>query len=520
MEGELSPQSSPRRPLPLLLLLLVAVVVLLVVALVASAIAGFAQYRQVQHLRAEVAELSAELETVRDQLAQDAETPATDNPLAGLLDDLLGGDGDLDGLLDGGLDGLLGGGLEGLPGAELLGCLQPQGATPTATLPRQPLAEQTAAIAGRVEELRDLTFTDPPEPVVEAPGDFRAGLVERITAGYPEEEAELDRRILAALAAIPTETDLWRLAVDLVGDQSVGYYDSDTGEIVVRGDSDADELGTVEQVTLAHELEHALADQALGLPDTDSVDGDAARAALALVEGDAVVTMQQFALSALEVGDQLALSLDPGMMASRAQLETYPAFLRDELLFPYTDGLAFVCGLYADGGWAAVDAAYADPPTTSAQVLYPERYTDREPAAEVSAPPHPGSGWDEVHTDSFGAAELRSLFAAPGGDPGAELDRPDERAAAWAGGTVTLWTAGQDSAVALRLVERPGHDGLCASVRDWYAAAQPDGGDAGPSGDEVLARSGDPQSGVVACTSDEVRVGIAPDLAEARAVTR
>jgi hypothetical protein len=51
-----------------------------------------------------------------------------------------------------------------------------------------------------------------------------------------------------------------------------------------------------------------------------------------------------------------------------------PAMLREKLVFPYRDGTQFVQWAYAAKGWAGVNALFADPPLSSAQILHPEQY--------------------------------------------------------------------------------------------------------------------------------------------------
>ena len=197
-------------------------------------------------------------------------------------------------------------------------------------------------------------------------------MVDMVTEEYAAAMPTPDSRILSLLGAIPEGTDLRALQSDLLAGQVAGYYDPESGDIVVRDDGDG-ELDVTERLTLAHELDDALTDQALGLPDTD-VEGqsDANLAGLALVEGDATLLMQQWALANLGLADQFQQLLDPQVAQAQADLENVPPYLRQELMFPYLNGLSYVCRLFVEGEWPAVDAAYQDPPATTAEVLFPE----------------------------------------------------------------------------------------------------------------------------------------------------
>jgi hypothetical protein len=57
-----------------------------------------------------------------------------------------------------------------------------------------------------------------------------------------------------------------------------------------------------------------------------------------------------------------------------------PAMLREQLMFPYRDGTPFVQWAYAAKGWAGINALFADPPVSTAQILHPEQYYLRRSA--------------------------------------------------------------------------------------------------------------------------------------------
>jgi hypothetical protein len=76
------------------------------------------------------------------------------------------------------------------------------------------------------------------------------------------------------------------------------------------------------------------------------------------------------------------------------------------------DGLVFINALRRQGGWTSVNRAWADPPTTTEQILHLEKFAAREPAIEVTRPSAAalGAGWTSVDEDTYGEQGLRLIF--------------------------------------------------------------------------------------------------------------
>jgi hypothetical protein len=546
------------------------VAALLVAALVGLSVLAVAQHRsldeerargdelqtEVTALRTDVADLRVELEAAAaaaEQAAveQDDRADAGDAgtaDLGGLLDGLLGdGNPDLGGLLDGLLGGSadadLGGLLEGLlgggegfgdlfaagdaPGAR---CLLPGGDDPMGMLGGllggpgstgagdQDPDELVRTISDQVAELRELAWQDDVEVAFLDDVATRARLQQLLAEedAIDREALAVQERLLTALRAIPAGTDLEEVQLGLLEDSVAGFYVSDTGELVVRVPDDGRIRG-IDRITIAHELQHALADQALGLPDPTepplSEDADATLAMLAVVEGDATLVMQRWGLEHVSLMEQLGAFGDPDMAAAQAALDDVPHVLQRELLSPYLDGLDWVCDRYLEGGWAAVDAAYRSPPTTTAEVLFGEPVDPVEPTS-LGAP----RGFDEVGATTFGAAPLLWLFEAPGDDVSRALDDAEARAMAWGGGVAEVWARGEDTAVGLALADGsgPGAPGLCASVGEFVEAAYPAWRELPAEAGRVWR--GTDGSAVLRCEVDHVLLGVGPDLVSATSI--
>ena len=368
-----------------------------------------------------------------------------------------------------------------------------------------------------VEELRGLEFETPVEAEFLSDEETAARVQDLLLEEYTSELADVEQRVLSALGAIPPGTDLRSLRSSALGEQVAGFYEPETGELVIR--QSGGEVSVADRVTLAHELDHALTDQVLDIPlpnDPQAGNEDGDLAALALVEGDATLVMQQYSTS-LPFDEQFEL-LDPEALAeAQAGLESMPAYLQQELLFPYEEGLRFVCELYEAGGWEAVNGAYRSPPASTDQILFPERYAAGEQPADPRDPSSPPGPWRQAGTHEIGAANLLWLFSAPGGDEGRAIETPRAAAGAWGGGELQLWTSGTDTALGISLVERPDEERLCLAVQEWYGSSFEGDSETEAQGGAFEA-DGDRQDAVVTCTPDEVRVGIAPDLQTARAL--
>ena len=423
------------------------------------------------------------------------------------------------------------------------------GKPPSARISKQSLAAQISAIAGWDEAERELRFTQVPDPSVLTPEEVADRVRRDVDTEYPPDLAALDSRLLSTLGAVPVGYDMRAALSGLLGEQVAGFYDPYTKQLVVASPDGRRPLDPVGMVTMAHELEHALVDQALGLPSlevpetpTGLDDTDRALSRRSLVEGDATLVTNRFIFSALTQREQLDMLQNPAVNGQGGAVANVPNYLRSELTFPYEAGLDFACAIKLTGGWEALNGAYSQPPSTSAQILFPERFAAREAPADAPDPGQLGGTWLRERAQTLGAAELLWLFQAPGDNPAVALPDPKAAVSAWGGGELVQWGEGDRTALGISLVERRAGGGgadtvavrgprtpmqvpaptpgasLCDSVRDWYAAAFPQSRDGGVTGDEVRAWDGDRQDAVLRCANGNVRLGIGPDLATARAL--
>jgi hypothetical protein len=209
---------------------------------------------------------------------------------------------------------------------------------------------------------------------------------------YDDDTSQDLMAFYSAMGFLPADFDLQAELLNLYETQVAGFYDTELEGMVVilmSGTAPKVNLPFLERATFVHEYVHALQDARYGIEalfaqaksTPNSV--DAQRALLALIEGDATLVMNAFVAEETQrnpLGTLLSTALG-GLQAGNLDLPAgFPDILRAELLFPYDAGWAFAGALYREGGWSALDQAYANPPTTSEHILHPATYLAGEGA--------------------------------------------------------------------------------------------------------------------------------------------
>lgn len=255
--------------------------------------------------------------------------------------------------------------------------------------------------------------------------------------------------IYKAFGLIDPEVDLLAVYNELLVSQIGGYYDPDTkrmNTLLISTDTLGDTLPLLEQIVYVHEFVHALQDQYydLGTLLSDELaltDPDRATAIQALVEGDATQVMTEFLTVKMEddpaevMGQLEALT---GMAATMEIPAGTPDILSDELLFPYTQGQVFVQALIAEGGYAAVDAAFQNPPVSTEHVIHPEKYLAGEQPIAVTVTDLSaalGEGWTLAYDRTAGEYFLRNWLK-----PGLSAFTLPIAASGWGGDRYHVYT--------------------------------------------------------------------------------
>ncbi|MCZ6529358.1 MAG: hypothetical protein O6949_03380 [Chloroflexi bacterium] len=278
--------------------------------------------------------------------------------------------------------------------------------SPDESIPSE-VREQMDQIQDEIVLLRGLRPSGPVDRGLLSTDELREYVLDDFLDDYTQEEARDDARVLALLGLLDADYELFDLYLDLYSENIAGFYDDDVEQLFVVQDS---RFGGPERLTYAHEYAHVLQDQTYDLDEglgfnDEACEADSERCAAlqALLEGDATLLEERWLLTYASDADFQQL-LDFYDSFSSPTYDSAPEFLKEDFLFPYTIGFDFVEHFFLDGGWAAVDALYADPPVSTEQVLHPGRYPNDVPVALVIPDllDSLGSGWREMDRDVLG----------------------------------------------------------------------------------------------------------------------
>lgn len=228
---------------------------------------------------------------------------------------------------------------------------------------------------------------------------------------------------LQLLGALTPHDDLATIRRAQYNLGTAAEYDYHSRILFVR--ADAAHFNPLDQAIVAHEYTRALQDQYFHLAALLSVGGaeernlDALLAREAVVEGDAITTMAAVASATFSRQELLWLNQQLQRPAN-----TVSDFANDLFSFPASQGTSFVKtivqaaakgkrGDAAQAAAAAINGVLANPPSATAQIIYPPLYFQHVSLGDV-APALPaldlGVGWTEVGSDVLGAYGVSDLF--------------------------------------------------------------------------------------------------------------
>lgn len=322
-------------------------------------------------------------------------------------------------------------------------------AAPTAGLAQaKALVAQAREVEGAVAGIRGLPFLHSVSMAVKDRGAIRAYAVGRLDREYTPEDFRAKSESLIAWRFVSRPFDLRALYAELLAEQIGGYYDPFEEVFFI-----ADWLPPLlQKPIMAHELTHALQDQHFDLkPLLRGVrsNDDASLATAAVVEGEGLAVMIDYALRPVgltfESVPNLEALIDTRLPADSSGFEVYasaPRIVKETLLFPYVGGLLFIRAAKARSGWDEVSGLYRELPSSTEQVLWPEKYFEsRDEPTPIELPDVSsllGGGWRRIDSNVLGELGTRVALGEEGsGDEGREAAL--EAARGWDGDRYELY---------------------------------------------------------------------------------
>jgi hypothetical protein len=269
---------------------------------------------------------------------------------------------------------------------------------------RQRIEQQTS-------ELRGLPFKTPVKYKMIDRADLRRVLVQKVKEQYGEQELRDYGRTLAAFGLVPDGADLLHIIVSLYDEQVAAFYDPDERALYTFNDLVLS--SNLDKMLLSHELTHALQDQNFDLqkfPLKVKDNDDLVLATSSLLEGDATVLMTRWYVENIDPGKMLG---DIGAMLGQntTKLREAPPYMREMLLFPYTQGQQFAMTLFTSGGTEALDAAFRNPPTCTKDILHPDEFLRKRARPErIEVPDLESKDWRLIGNNVLGEFGTRFVL--------------------------------------------------------------------------------------------------------------
>ncbi len=277
--------------------------------------------------------------------------------------------------------------------------------------------------------------------------------------------------VLKKFGLLPRDFDLEKLMVSLLREQIAGYYDPKTKTVNLLDWVPVDQ----QEPVMAHELTHALQDQAINLnrwmkkgdkdlgemrkdptpADIENDEIDDSREAV--IEGQAEAMMLDYELApvgrSIVDSPELVESMESQMSDGTDDSTVFkdaPIFLRESLTFPYSYGLKFIVSLMKKGGkQQAFAAVLANPPHTTRQIMQPETYLSGEKIASTPVPDFKRDFKDYTKFDigAMGEFDVAVLIEQYAGKKASDSLYPE-----WRGGYYYAARSRKDAAAPLGLL--------------------------------------------------------------------
>ncbi len=290
-----------------------------------------------------------------------------------------------------------------------------------------------ADLAEVFRQQRGLAF-DPPPAWTPAPLEtILYKIAERVSGQLSEESAQNRSRAAVAMGFHSEPFNYLDATISLAQMTNGGFYEPADNRFLYREEASLKRADGRE--AFIGGLAAALAREKGAAPGNlyDSPNDDQALAAQSLISGDANAARVRFSIA-----DQLNLNFDRnGAPAAAPPNYSAPVYLAETWKFSQDKGSLFIEALTGQGGNAAIDAAYARPPRSSAEILHPELlYLADPPFVPL-----------EVNLPETEVAGLRPYFINTAGELGTYIalrswlgmDEATVASEGWAGDRYAVW---------------------------------------------------------------------------------
>ncbi len=284
----------------------------------------------------------------------------------------------------------------------------------------------------------------------------RDEVVSFLTKHMNDEDTKRLRRselVLKKFGLLPRDFNLETFLVALLREEVAGYYDPKTKTVNLLDWVPMEE----QEPVMAHELTHALQDQAVGLQkwmkrgekdlgeikkdptpaDIENDEMDNAREAV--IEGQAQAMMFQYAIAPTGhsitdspvLVDAMVEETLTGTPGTKVFNEA-PIFMKESLTFPYSYGMEFVVKVMRKGGKEkAFAGVLQNPPHTTRQIMEPETYLSGEKIEPMHVPDfkHDFKDYQKFDIGAMGEFDVAVLIEQYAGKPLSKRLYPE-----WRGG--------------------------------------------------------------------------------------
>ena len=351
------------------------------------------------------------------------------------------------------------------------------------------------------QESRELELLEPLDITTITRAEYAEQNEASLEEEFPADSTADWQQVLVFMGFLEEGDNIAQIYTDMFSGNVLGYYEFTTKKLVIISENEGD-WSVIDRSTIVHEMTHALQDQHFDLEQTQSAaletfTDDSYLSTTSLIEGDAMISETIWLIS----NDLLDAYNDELSDLDMSASEEAPFFLQESTSFPYVYGAEFIVYFWQDGGWEAVNEVWDNPPTTTEQILHPEKYVEGEGAIPVAIadPTESMDGWrvleynenGEFGTSLFlrnGGASDRDAATATegwGGDADYIVTNDEDTALVW----VSTWDTEDDADEYVELLLAVESDRLGGTFEEvdattyrlegdgWYAEIQHDGAD-------------------------------------------